>query len=499
MAAKKLIVEEKPEELTPIQQYELGLFYENMADKLQMEEYRARYYSKSRDVFKLLIEMAEKHEITFGDDPEAPDEPAEADFTEEEETEQIRRPESYSDDEDGYEEDESRKETKAAEDAGYIRKALSIGNLKAARDRVRHKAYASRARTIIEAYETAAHLRDTAASAAELRYAADQFDGMEKLMKKNKLLEKHTEHDLYVKALSCSDYKEEAEKLRKQAMKLERRGRGRLFMAGAAAVAVIAALAVFSNTSSFLKLKGDAEMALGMEEKAWQAYGSAVKEMGREDLRGIYEDARKKAGMKAYGSGSFSEARDTLREAAVGGDAEADAAYADAERQWIAGIGAGKSVHFAGTDWTVLENDGSFALLLRTENIPEVPFSEDGSACTWADSSLRKWLNSDYPEEKFTPAERELLAENDLAEDRSAVSGLVNPATADRVYIFSISEFERYKDLFPEWKKDTWLRTPGEYEGMQAFAGLGNTVMPYGYHVSTKAIRVKPVIRVRLK
>ena len=498
--AKKIKIEDLTAELTPIQEYELGLSYEDMADKLQIEEYRARYYTRARDIFKHLVAMVKEGEITFAEEmPEA--EPAEADPqdaepSEEEEAEEISAPESFTDDEDGA--DHKPAEPDRTDDPEYIRKCLSLKNLKKVRNRVREKAYASRAKTIIEAYQSASDLRDHAATAAELRYAADQYEGMAKLIKKNKLLEKHTEPGLYAQAMACNDYEEQAAKLKKRAMKMEQRIRLRLLMLGAAAILVLLIVFGFTKTSTYLKLKGDFEMMIGMEDKAWQAYGSALKDHGREDLRGTYDAARRAAGIKAYNEGSWDTARDTLREIAQSGDAEADAMYAGAEKKHIAAAHAGQTVHFAGTDWTVLENDGSEALLLRLENIPEVAFSADGKPCTWADSSLRAYLNDSYIAEKFTPEEAALLLESDLAEEPSQTGAAVNPATSDRVYIFSIGEFEQYKNLFPEWKKDTWLRTPGEHAGMEAFAGIENKVMPNGYDVGTDAIRVKPVIKVDL-
>ena len=500
MAAKKIKIEELQEALTPIQQYELGLSYEDMADKLQIEEYRARYYTRARDIFKHLVAMVKEGEISFGEEEpeahEAETDAAEADTADEEEQEELSAPESYTDDEDG---SDPRPETAdRTEDQEYIKQSLSLKNLKKVRNRVRHKAYASRAKTIIEAYQSASALRDHAASAAELRYAADQFEGMAKLIKKNKLLEKHTDPALYAEAMKCTDYEEQAEKLKKRAMKMEQRGRLRLFLLGAAFVAVLLIAFGFTKTSTYLKLKGDFEMAIGMEDKAWQAYGNALKKHGREDLRETYDTARRAAGRKAFEEGSWGTARDTLREIAQSGDAEADAMYAEAERKAIADTAPGNTVHFAGTDWTVLEHDGTSALLLRLENIPERAFSADGRPCTWADSSLRQYLNGRYIEEKFTPGEAALLMESELDEEPSQTGSAVNPATADTVYIFSIDEFEKYKNTFPEWKKDTWLRTPGEYDGMEAFAGIGNTVMPNGYDVGTDAIRVKPVIKVNL-
>jgi len=321
---------------------------------------------------------------------------------------------------------------------------------------------------------------------------------MTKLIKKNKLLLKHTDPALYAEAMNCTDYMEQAEALKKRAMRMEQRGRLRLLFIAAAAVIALAAAFCFTRTGTYLKLKGDFEMKIGMEEKAWQAYGSALKDHGREDLKGVYDSARRAAGEKAFREGNWTDARDTLREIAESGDADADAMYTEAERRQIGITLPGETVHFAGTDWTLLENDGAAALMLRLENIPEVPFSADGKPCMWADSSLREYLNSGYIEEKFTPEEAALLLESDLAEEPSQTGAAVNPATSDRVYIFSIGEFEQYKNLFPEWKKDTWLRTPGEHAGMEAFAGIENKVMPNGYDVGTDAIRVKPVIKVDL-
>ncbi|MBR3164628.1 MAG: hypothetical protein IKF16_00425 [Lachnospiraceae bacterium] len=499
MAAKKRKkAVEQIKGMVPIRQYELALFYEDMADKLQVEEYRSRYYARARDIIKLLIEMVKYGDTASGEYAEETEETetSDPDQAEEDMSDYFGMPESFSDDEDGADLDDD--EDTGSEDPDYIAEVLSLKNLRAVRDRIRRKTYDSRARTIIEAYDSAAALRDSAAAAAELRYAAEQFGDMERLVRRKRLLEKYMDPVLFKQASACSDFMEQAEKLRKRAMKMERRIRLRIFLISAVAIIVLLIAFGFTKTSTYLKLKGDFEMAIGMEEKAWQAYGSALKKHGREDLRETYDAARRAAGIKAFREENWNAARDTLREIAQSDDTEADEMYAEAERNAIGGTAPGKTVHFAGTDWTVLENDGTSALLLRLENIPETAFSADGKPCTWADSSLREYLNGRYIKEKFTPAETALLMESELDEEPSETGSAVNPATADTVYIFSIGEFEKYKNSFPEWTKDTWLRTPGEYEGMEAFAGIGNTVMPNGYDVGTDAIRVKPVIKINL-
>ena len=60
--------------------------------------------------------------------------------------------------------------------------------------------------------------------------------------------------------------------------------------------------------------------------------------------------------------------------------------------------------------WRVLSVNGSEAFLLADENIDgKILYNEAGSEGTWADSNIRKWLNSTFINEAFTQEEQNAI------------------------------------------------------------------------------------------
>ena len=132
---------------------------------------------------------------------------------------------------------------------------------------------------------------------------------------------------------------------------------------------------------------------------------------------------------------------------------------------------------------TLSERGLSEQVELTCGDVMALPF-EDAS---WQDSDLRAWMNGDFHETAFTPAERALIVPADNANDPQSITGAGGGApTTDRV--FALSETESAIYLGDEASRDSlgvaaatdhakgtglpvdengscdwWLRSPGTY------------------------------------
>jgi hypothetical protein len=62
----------------------------------------------------------------------------------------------------------------------------------------------------------------------------------------------------------------------------------------------------------------------------------------------------------------------------------------------------------------------------------------------------------------------------------------------------SIDEAKKYQSLFPKFKSNTWLRSPGNSSESAAFLSMDATPMTYGYDVSDASMKIRPVLWFKL-
>ena len=96
-------------------------------------------------------------------------------------------------------------------------------------------------------------------------------------------------------------------------------------------------------------------------------------------------------------------------------------------------------------EWLVLENDGEKALLISRLLLRDGEFNELIGPATWETSSMREWLNGDFIENAFTPAEQAHLIETAVTADENPEYG--TPAgrdTRDRAWLMSADEAQRW-------------------------------------------------------
>ena len=102
-------------------------------------------------------------------------------------------------------------------------------------------------------------------------------------------------------------------------------------------------------------------------------------------------------------------------------------------------------------DWVVLDKDGSRLLLVSQYALDCLPYeSADVSQvfASWQTCMLHRWLNETFLNEAFDRGEARLLVRTNLDEEtQGGGARFVQDASADKVFLLSISEADRY---FPD-------------------------------------------------
>ena len=95
--------------------------------------------------------------------------------------------------------------------------------------------------------------------------------------------------------------------------------------------------------------------------------------------------------------------------------------------------------------WLVLNRDGSRLLLVSQYALACLPYHGEYAELTWADCSLRAWLNGDFLQTAFNADEQRLI-------ESSRVSADLNPRystdpgknTEDKIFLLSLAEIDRH-------------------------------------------------------
>ena len=174
-----------------------------------------------------------------------------------------------------------------------------------------------------------------------------------------------------------------------------------------------------------------------------------------------------------------------------------------------------KDTGTATLEWQVLAREGSKALVTTVKVIDTKPFDNEHSTTTWADSTIRQWLNGSFYENTFTDYEKQYIFDSEVVNRSNSVYNTDSGVdTVDKVFLLSEDEVKSYFSLTniteraakPSgyaktvdgseiiWSQKTlngnyWLRTIGEdntkatylrYDGATITAGDDITSMKNG-------------------
>ncbi len=173
--------------------------------------------------------------------------------------------------------------------------------------------------------------------------------------------------------------------------------------------------------------------------------------------------------------------------------------------------------------WTVLEKKDGCLTLLSKFALECQPYNQVYHTVTWADCSLRRWLNREFIHGVFSEDEKDRLCTVYIGEDDRIYSQQTDGCTRDRVYLLSMAEARDFFktpeerrarvtvkakskimwasfDVFGHW----WLRSPstdkvgGSYVRDDGeITDHGGVILSNSYDKYFDHYGVRPVIRFR--
>ncbi len=376
-------------------------------------------------------------------------------------------------------------------------------------EELNYKKFDVRTNGRIKLYKEACNIRDKAKSPQDYYSAEAVFRRIAKHEPKHPVREKWISPELYQEAMKCADSAEQADFCEKMAIAKEKSDRRHSLYASIALIVVILAVVLFTRTTMSRRVLARAYEVVGSHTGAWQKYNAVYRRTGEKEAYLKYLENRYKAAKQALNIGDLETAYDDF--AAVSRPEKGfgyDQGYEDSclqfarlEQKRIKESPADEVVHFARMDWRILERSDDRVLLIKDHSMGSTPFDETGEHTSWADSSVRKWLNGTFLTENFSQEETDLIFDTEVVTEKNTYFPGVDPGetTTDKLFLMSIGEEQDYYDLLHETETCWWLRTPGAHEGSMAFVYRDKEVMPYGYEVSNTEITVKPLIWLSLK
>ena len=142
-------------------------------------------------------------------------------------------------------------------------------------------------------------------------------------------------------------------------------------------------------------------------------------------------------------------------------------------------IEAGNIISYGGMEWIVLDVEQEKVLVLAKESIGNMPFDENGSN-NFAKSVLCAYLNGEF-----------VMA---LEADGADTSAIVPAEDGVDVFLLSVEEYEKYKNVIPNINNWWWLRTPGDDQYRAALVYSGSSVYHCGNYVVYVLGAVRPAL-----
>lgn len=184
-------------------------------------------------------------------------------------------------------------------------------------------------------------------------------------------------------------------------------------------------------------------------------------------------------------------------------------------------------------EWIVLEYDeeNHRALLLSKYGLAACPYNEKKAKVTWADCTLRHWLNNEFLKKAFRPDERSMIMMTDVDNNLSRfnvwnTSGGNN--TSDHIFLLSYGEAHHYFNLetsnkynikaraaLTEFARNDgamcsdyfkteddnssgiwWLRSPGQSQNWAAYVNVDGTLQ--SNYVNSIYFSIRPALWINL-
>lgn len=169
-------------------------------------------------------------------------------------------------------------------------------------------------------------------------------------------------------------------------------------------------------------------------------------------------------------------------------------------------------------EWVVLDNSNNELLLISKDYLDFRPYHSSKTNITWENSSIRKWLNSEFYDAAFDQEEKSIiLLSHNINDDNKTFGTDGGNATDDYVFFLSVDEATKY--VGNEWYRHAeaadavkskgpslesfyswWLRTPCTDSKSACAAGTmsDGALGDWGWAVHNETTGVRPVIRITI-
>ena len=202
---------------------------------------------------------------------------------------------------------------------------------------------------------------------------------------------------------------------------------------------------------------------------------------------------------------SYTSAAETFK--SMPGFLNSDTLAAECTRKALAASPVGKDVPIGDYKWKIIgrDDDGIVTLIAADVNgkhpCYRAVFQEGGGETTWADSSLRAWLNGEALE-TFFPAGSEmrdyLVLYESLPSRNERYQTVYEETTQDYLTLLSTEEAQDPKMMkyLKNLSHSYWLRTPGGSMELAAYIDGEQVIRFFGAPTDDPDMMVRPVIRI---
>ncbi len=250
-----------------------------------------------------------------------------------------------------------------------------------------------------------------------------------------------------------------------------------------------------------------------------------ITELEREVQRRAEEAARLKAEAerKAREAAEKAEAERKAREAAEKAEAERKRRYEEEHKYDV-----GRTITFgryeqgsgkAPIEWQVLVREGKKALLISKYVLDARAYNKDYVGITWANCTLRSWLNGEFLQAAFNAEEQKKILQSSIQNPNNPSYGTNGgSSTTDRLFLLSIDEVKKYfssdsarlgqptayaksrgVDVDSSGNAWWWLRSPGYFTDFAAHVSNDGGINECGHCVDDERGGARPALWINLE
>lgn len=300
----------------------------------------------------------------------------------------------------------------------------------------------------------------------------------------------------YREQIKEQDEKNKKEKLKDAAENESGKGILRKIILSLVLILIIAGIggAVYFKTKPGRYARADFYEKIENYEKSYKMFHN-LKDYKDSDSRSL--ESRYEFAVQSKEENKYTDAKDAFR--ALDDYKESKSLLTELEIDNMKNSEIGTSVLFGEYKWLMVEKETDKVLLVKSEPINGYAYHDKSENITWAECSLRDYLNAEFMDETFCQQMKDRILETEIVvPDNKQYKTKGGKNTVDKVFLLNDEQAKEYKEILDNYTRDWWLINPGNSQNTAQYVSYGE-IMDYGYEVSNKNIYIRPAIWVSIK